>query len=193
MSVLRPTRPEAPSGRQFELTAGRQRAVIVEVGGGLREYAVDGQPVLDGYAADAMADGGRWAHTPPARAQVVTLIGAILAALLAAGCATIPSSGPVGSTPTPAPPGGGGAGCCGLIVEGPQPGWTPEQIVSGLLLADAVATVTASCVPSSKDGQRKVTRVGETDSAGAAAPSMTQVIRAVSYLPARCRSSSIRW
>ena len=59
MSGLRPTRPEAPSGRQFELTAGRQRAVIVEVGGGLREYAVDGQPVLDGYAADAMADGGR--------------------------------------------------------------------------------------------------------------------------------------
>src|SRR6266566_1765502 len=59
MSVLRPARPEAPSGRQFELTAGQQRAVIVEVGGGLREYAVDGQPVLDGYAADAMADGGR--------------------------------------------------------------------------------------------------------------------------------------
>src|SRR6266566_1670014 len=59
MSVLRPARPEAPSGRQFELTAGQQRAVIVEVGGGLREYAVDGQPLLDGYAIDAMADGGR--------------------------------------------------------------------------------------------------------------------------------------
>ncbi len=32
---------------------------MVEVGGGLREYSVDGQPVLDGYAVDRMADGGR--------------------------------------------------------------------------------------------------------------------------------------
>jgi hypothetical protein len=85
----------------------------------------------------AMADGRHWASTVPARIRVLTLIGAILAALLAAGCATIPSSGPVGSAPTPAPPGGGGAGCCGLIVQGPQPGWTPEQIVSGFLLASA--------------------------------------------------------
>src|SRR5258707_7442188 len=59
MSVLRPARHEARSGRQFELRAGRQRAVVVEVGGGLREYDVDGQPVLEGYAVDAMADGGR--------------------------------------------------------------------------------------------------------------------------------------
>jgi len=73
----------------------------------------------------------------PARIRVLPLIGVILAALLAAGCATIPASGPVGSAPTPAPPGGGGAGCCGLIVEGPQPGWTPEQVVSGFLLASA--------------------------------------------------------
>src|SRR5258707_11457460 len=59
MSLLRPARREAPSGRQFELRSGRQRAVVVEVGGGLREYEVDGQPVLDGYGVDAMADGGR--------------------------------------------------------------------------------------------------------------------------------------
>jgi aldose 1-epimerase len=32
---------------------------VVEVGGGLREYEVDGQPLLDGYAVEAMADGGR--------------------------------------------------------------------------------------------------------------------------------------
>jgi aldose 1-epimerase len=50
---------EPPSGRQFELRFGTQRAVVVEVGGGLREYTVDGQPVIDGYALDAMADGGR--------------------------------------------------------------------------------------------------------------------------------------
>jgi aldose 1-epimerase len=59
MSVLRPARHEPPSGRQFELRSGRQRAVVVEVGGGLREYEVDGRPVVDGYAVDAMADGGR--------------------------------------------------------------------------------------------------------------------------------------
>src|SRR5579859_387712 len=47
------------SGRQIEIRCGQQRAVVVEVGGGLREYEVDGQPVLDGYPIDAMCDGGR--------------------------------------------------------------------------------------------------------------------------------------
>jgi aldose 1-epimerase len=47
------------SGRQVEIRHGGQRAVVVEVGGGLREYEVDGQPVLDGYSFDSMADGGR--------------------------------------------------------------------------------------------------------------------------------------
>jgi aldose 1-epimerase len=49
----------APSGTQWEIQHGQQRAVVVEVGGGLREYAIDGAPVLDGYALDRMADGGR--------------------------------------------------------------------------------------------------------------------------------------
>ena len=48
-----------PSGRQVELVAGDQRAVVVEVGGGLRTYTVGGRDVLDGYAADAMCSGGR--------------------------------------------------------------------------------------------------------------------------------------
>jgi aldose 1-epimerase len=48
-----------PSGQQVELTHGAQRAVVVEVGGGLRGYEVDGVAVLDGYAEQAMADGGR--------------------------------------------------------------------------------------------------------------------------------------
>ncbi|HLZ31309.1 MAG TPA: aldose 1-epimerase family protein [Chloroflexota bacterium] len=47
------------SGRQIEIRHGLQRAVVVEVGAGLREYDVDGRPVLDGYAIDAMCDGGR--------------------------------------------------------------------------------------------------------------------------------------
>jgi aldose 1-epimerase len=48
-----------PSGRQVELQAGDQRAVVVEVGGGLRTYSVGGVDVLDGYAADAMCSAGR--------------------------------------------------------------------------------------------------------------------------------------
>jgi aldose 1-epimerase len=47
------------SGRQVEIRLGGQRAVVVEVGGGLREYDVDGQAVLDGYPINSTADGGR--------------------------------------------------------------------------------------------------------------------------------------
>ena len=50
---------QAPSGTQYELQRGGQRLVAVEVGAGLREYEVDGQPLLDGFAIDQMADGGR--------------------------------------------------------------------------------------------------------------------------------------
>ncbi|MBV9325768.1 MAG: aldose 1-epimerase family protein [Chloroflexi bacterium] len=48
-----------PSGIQWEIRHGRRRTVVVEVGGGLREYTVDGAHVLDGYAVDRVADGGR--------------------------------------------------------------------------------------------------------------------------------------
>ncbi len=51
-----------PSGRQFELTRGEQRAVIVEVGGGIREYSVAGRPVLEPYPLEGMCDG---AHGMP--------------------------------------------------------------------------------------------------------------------------------
>lgn len=49
----------APSGRQHEIRHGGQRAVVVEVGGGLREYAVDGFPVVDGFGVDELAASGR--------------------------------------------------------------------------------------------------------------------------------------
>lgn len=52
MSVL-------PSGRQVEITSGDQRAVAVEVGGGLRSYDQAGVPVVDGYAEDAMVTAAR--------------------------------------------------------------------------------------------------------------------------------------
>ena len=45
-----------PSGRQFELSSGQQRAVVVEVGGGIREYSVAGRDVLEPYALDEMCD-----------------------------------------------------------------------------------------------------------------------------------------
>ncbi|HST16810.1 MAG TPA: aldose 1-epimerase family protein [Gaiellaceae bacterium] len=49
----------APSGEQFELVAGDQRLVVVEVGAGLRTYAAGDRELLDGYARDAMCASGR--------------------------------------------------------------------------------------------------------------------------------------
>src|SRR4051812_48912587 len=51
--------PHPPSGRQFQIAYGRQQAVVVEVGGGLRTYEVGGRPVLYGYAEDEMCTSGR--------------------------------------------------------------------------------------------------------------------------------------
>lgn len=44
----------APSGEQFEIAYGDARAVIVEVGGGIREYGP-----LDGYGLDEQCSSGR--------------------------------------------------------------------------------------------------------------------------------------
>ncbi len=51
--------PEPPSGRQYQLRLGVQRATVVEVGGALRSYAVDGVDVLDGYGRDERCTAGR--------------------------------------------------------------------------------------------------------------------------------------
>ncbi|MGI8903045.1 MAG: aldose 1-epimerase family protein [Solirubrobacteraceae bacterium] len=51
-----------PSGEQYEIRNGSQRATVVEVGGGIREYVVGERPVLDPYPVDAMCDG---AHGVP--------------------------------------------------------------------------------------------------------------------------------
>jgi len=48
-----------PSGEQLDIGFGDQRAVVVEVGGGLRSYTADGADVLDGYGADEMCTSGR--------------------------------------------------------------------------------------------------------------------------------------
>ncbi|MFE3581614.1 aldose 1-epimerase family protein [Streptomyces vinaceus] len=47
------------TGAQFRLTCGPQTAVVVELGGALRHYSVDGRPVVDGFEADDPVEGGR--------------------------------------------------------------------------------------------------------------------------------------
>ena len=48
-----------PSGEQIEIAFGEQRAVVVEVGGGLRSYRTGSADVLDGYDATALSTSGR--------------------------------------------------------------------------------------------------------------------------------------
>ncbi len=57
--------PTPPSGEQFEIRNGAQRAIVVEVGGGVREYAVGDRPVLDPYPLDAICDGAHGAPLIP--------------------------------------------------------------------------------------------------------------------------------
>ena len=49
----------APSGEQIEIAHAEQRAVVVEVGGGLRAYTAAGHALLDGYGAEEMSSSGR--------------------------------------------------------------------------------------------------------------------------------------
>lgn len=54
-----------PSGEQFEIAHGEQRATIVEVGAGVREYEHAGRPVLDPYPLQAICDGAHGAPLIP--------------------------------------------------------------------------------------------------------------------------------
>lgn len=47
----------APSGEQHHLVWQSQKATVVEVGGGLREYRLAGRPVIDGFGEDEMCPG----------------------------------------------------------------------------------------------------------------------------------------
>ncbi len=55
----------APSGRQFEIAWGRQRATVVELGAGIREYAVGERQVLEPYPLQAICDGAHGAVLIP--------------------------------------------------------------------------------------------------------------------------------
>jgi len=48
-----------PSGQQFEIQHGALRAIITEVGAGLRSFSLGGRELLDTYSPREMASGGR--------------------------------------------------------------------------------------------------------------------------------------
>lgn len=52
----------SPSGLQHRISHDDQHATIVEVGGGIREYHIEGRDILDPYPVDAICDG---AHGTP--------------------------------------------------------------------------------------------------------------------------------
>jgi len=54
-----------PSGEQLEIAFEDQRATVVEVGGGIREYVVGDRAVLDPYPIDAICDGAHGAVLIP--------------------------------------------------------------------------------------------------------------------------------
>jgi aldose 1-epimerase len=49
----------SPSGEQWTIRDGRQEATVVEVGGGLRTYRVDGTDIVAGYRDDEVCRAGR--------------------------------------------------------------------------------------------------------------------------------------
>lgn len=49
----------SPTGRQWVIGHGRQRAVITEIGATLRSYDVDGEPIVDGFGPEEFAPSGR--------------------------------------------------------------------------------------------------------------------------------------
>ena len=53
------TAPAAPSGEQIEISFEDQKAVVTEVGAGLRTYSAGGRDLLDGYSPDQLAESGR--------------------------------------------------------------------------------------------------------------------------------------
>ena len=48
-----------PSGEQLRISSAGYEATVVEVGGGLRTLAQDGEDLFDGYGESEMCDGGR--------------------------------------------------------------------------------------------------------------------------------------
>ncbi|MFF3607671.1 gluconokinase, GntK/IdnK-type [Streptomyces sp. NPDC002463] len=49
----------SPTGASWRLVHGEQSVTVVQLGGALREYAVNGRPLLDGFSAGSAITGGR--------------------------------------------------------------------------------------------------------------------------------------
>jgi aldose 1-epimerase len=58
-------KPTAPSGEQFEISHGEQRATVVEVGAGVRAYGCGERAVLEPYPLEGMCDGAHGAPLIP--------------------------------------------------------------------------------------------------------------------------------
>jgi len=71
------------------------------------------------------------------RGWTALVTGLVTAAALAGGCSVIPADTGPQAASAPAPPPGAGP-CCGLLVRGPQPGWSPEDVVKNFLVASAI-------------------------------------------------------
>ncbi|MFB7865079.1 gluconokinase, GntK/IdnK-type [Streptomyces sp. NPDC056069] len=54
-----PAAAAGPTGESWRLVHGEQSAVVVQLGGALREYTVNGRPVLDGFSAGSAVTDGR--------------------------------------------------------------------------------------------------------------------------------------
>ncbi|MFD7324129.1 gluconokinase, GntK/IdnK-type [Streptomyces sp. NPDC059875] len=54
-----PSVSPSPTGTQWQLTRDGQSAVVVQLGGALRDYAMNGRPLLDGFSAGSAITGGR--------------------------------------------------------------------------------------------------------------------------------------
>ncbi|WP_285243597.1 aldose 1-epimerase family protein [Pseudarthrobacter sp. fls2-241-R2A-127] len=48
-----------PSGRQYDIRHGRHSVHLTEVGGALRDYLLDGRPLVEGYGPEEMCTGAR--------------------------------------------------------------------------------------------------------------------------------------
>ncbi|WP_329113439.1 gluconokinase, GntK/IdnK-type [Streptomyces sp. NBC_01353] len=54
-----PSVTPSPTGTQWQLTRDGQSAVVAQLGGALRAYAVNGRALLDGFSAESAITGGR--------------------------------------------------------------------------------------------------------------------------------------
>jgi aldose 1-epimerase len=55
----------APSGEQYEISSGSQRAIVTEVGATLRSLSVEGRDVVRGFGLDEMSTAGRGQNLVP--------------------------------------------------------------------------------------------------------------------------------